>query len=315
MLECVDRNQVRLGCLEMEKAIYDQPASWKDYVEITKPTVVALMILTSVVGMLMAAPSMVPLNILFLGNLGIALCAGSAATLNHLVDRTVDRVMSRTMYRPIAQRRVGNFEAIAFSGILGIAGFWILLTQINAITAWLTLASLLGYALVYTVFLKRATPQNIVIGGLAGATPPLLGWTAVTGQIDSDSLLLVLIIFAWTPPHFWALAIHRKDEYAAVDIPMLPVTHGTVLTRLHVFLYVILMVVTSLLPYASGMSGEFYLVAALLLGGRFLFLSIKLIRDENPTIAMRNFKFSITYLMILFIVMLIDHYLMLLGLI
>ncbi len=298
----------------MEKTIDDQSASFKDYLELTKPTVVLLMLLTSVVGMLMAVPGMVPINILILGNLGIALCAASAATLNHLADRAVDRIMSRTMNRPIAQRRVGNVEAVAFSATLGIAGFWILLTQINPITAWLTLASLLGYALIYTVFLKRATPQNIVIGGLAGATPPLLGWTAVTGQVDSDSLLLVLIIFAWTPPHFWALAIHRKDDYAAVEIPMLPVTHGTVFTRLHIFLYVILMFVSSLLPYVSGMSGEIYLVVALLLGGRFLWLSIELMRDETPRVAMHNFKFSITYLMILFISMLVDHYLIPLGL-
>jgi len=314
VLDCAHRKLVTaLQSLEMEKAIHDQSTSLKDYWELTKPTVVALMLLTSVVGMLMAVPGMVPAKILILGNLGIALCAASAATLNHLVDRAVDRIMSRTRNRPIAQGRVGNFEAIVFSGILGIVGFWILLTQINALTAWLTLASLLGYALIYTVFLKRATPQNIVIGGLAGATPPLLGWTAVTGQIESDSLLLVLIIFAWTPPHFWALAIHRKDDYKAVDIPMLPVTHGTVLTRLHIFLYVILMVVISLLPYASGMSGEIYLVGALLLGGRFLWLSAELMRDENPTIAMHNFKFSITYLTALFVVMLIDHYLIPLG--
>ena len=292
----------------MEKLVRYPLSSLRDFLELTKPTVVALMILCSAVGMLMAVPGMVPLKVFVLGNLGIALCAASAATLNHLADRAVDRMMSRTMNRPIAQRRVGNAEALIFSGALGGVGFWILVTQINALTAWLTLASLLGYALVYTIFLKRATPQNIVIGGLAGATPPLLGWTAVTGQIDSNSLLLVLIIFAWTPPHFWALAIHRREEYASVDIPMLPVTHGTVFTRLHVFLYVILMIVSSLLPYSTSMSGEIYLIAALLLGGRFLWLSIQLIRDDTPRVAMQNFKFSITYLMILFIAMLVDHY-------
>ncbi|MGE4449753.1 MAG: heme o synthase, partial [Azospira sp.] len=201
-------------------------ASWRDYLELTKPNVVALMILTALIGMFLAVPGMVPLDVLIWGNLGIALCAGSAATVNHLVDRVVDTKMARTFNRPVATGRVEPVNAMVFAAVLGVAGMAILLVVINALTAWLTLASLVGYAVIYTLFLKRATPQNIVIGGLAGAAPPLLGWTAVTGEIHGYALLLVLIIFAWTPPHFWALAIHRKEEYAKAGIPMLPVTHG-----------------------------------------------------------------------------------------
>ena len=211
--------------------------TWRDYKELTKPNVVLLMILTAVIGMFMAVPGMVPLHVLVLGNLGIALCAGSAATINHLVDQRIDRQMARTFKRPVAQGRVGPRQAALFAATIGVMGMAILLIWINALTAWLTFASLLGYAVIYTMFLKRATPQNIVIGGLAGAAPPLLGWTAVTGEIQGHGLLLALIIFAWTPPHFWALAIHRREEYAAVDIPMLPVTHGVAFTKLHILLY------------------------------------------------------------------------------
>ena len=209
-------------------------ATWRDYRELTKPGVVALMILTSVIGMCMAVPGMVPLDALILGNLGIALCAGAAAAVNHLVDQQIDQRMARTRNRPMAQGRVSPLQAGLFAAVLGVSGMLILLIWVNALTAWLTLASLVGYAFIYTLFLKRATPQNIVIGGLAGAAPPLLGWTAVTGEIHGHALLLVLIIFAWTPPHFWALAIHRKAEYALVDVPMLPVTHGDQFTKLHI---------------------------------------------------------------------------------
>jgi heme o synthase len=283
-------------------------ASWRDYKELTKPNVVLLMILTSAIGMFMAVPGMVPLEILVLGNLGIALCAGSAAAVNHLVDQHVDEKMTRTHNRPIAQGRVSNVQATLFAAALGGLGMIILFVWINALTAWLTLASLVGYAFVYTMFLKRATPQNIVIGGLAGAAPPLLGWTAVTGQIDGHALLLVLIIFAWTPPHFWALAIHRREEYAAVSIPMLPVTHGVAFTKLHILLYTILMFLITLLPYATRMSGPLYLLGAVVLGGGFLYWAIELIRDKNPNAPMETFKYSIVYLMALFVVMLVDHY-------
>ncbi|MEZ5568396.1 MAG: heme o synthase [Halioglobus sp.] len=283
--------------------------SWRDYKELTKPNVVLLMILTSVIGMFMAVPGMVPLDVLVLGNLGIALCAGAAAAVNHLVDQRVDLQMARTRNRPVARGRVGNWQAGLFAALLGGAGMAILFIWINALTAWLTLLSLLGYAVVYTMFLKRATPQNIVIGGLAGAAPPLLGWTAVTGEIHGHALLLVLIIFAWTPPHFWALAIHRREEYAAVEIPMLPVTHGVAFTKLHILLYTIIMVLITLLPYATRMSGPLYLLGAVVLGVGFLYWAIELLRNKNPNAPMETFKYSIIYLMALFVIMLVDHYL------
>lgn len=286
------------------------PAIWRDYQELTKPGVVALMILTSVIGMCMAVPGWVPWQPLVLGNLGIALCAGAAAAINHVVDQRIDQEMARTRNRPLAQGRVSNLNAILFATVLGFGGMAILLIWVNAITAWLTLASLVGYAFVYTLFLKRATPQNIVIGGLAGAAPPLLGWTAVTGEVHGHALLLVLIIFAWTPPHFWALAIHRREEYALVDIPMLPVTHGVKFTQLHIFLYTILMVLITLLPFVTKMSNWLYLIGALVLGFRFLYWSVEILREKNPHAPIRTFKFSITYLMLLFVIMLLDHYLL-----
>ena len=284
-------------------------ATWRDYKELTKPNVVLLMILTSVIGMFMAVPGMVPLDVLVLGNLGIALCAGAAAAVNHVVDQRIDQHMSRTAKRPIAQGRLSTAQAATFALVIGLLGMAILLVWINALTAWLTLASLVGYAFVYTLFLKRATPQNIVIGGLAGAAPPLLGWTAVTGEIHGHALLLVLIIFAWTPPHFWALAIHRKDEYAAVDIPMLPVTHGVAFTKLHILLYTVIMFLITLLPYATRMSGPLYLLGAVVLGGGFLYWAAVLIWGNNPNAPMETFRYSIVYLMALFVVMLVDHYL------
>ena len=284
-------------------------ATWRDYKELTKPNVVLLMILTSAIGMFMAVPGMVPLNALILGNLGIAMCAGAAAAVNHLVDQHIDQRMDRTYKRPLAQGRLGTRQAALFALIMGGLGMAMLMIWVNALTAWLTLASLLGYAFVYTMFLKRATPQNIVIGGLAGAAPPLLGWTAVTGEIHGHALLLVLIIFAWTPPHFWALAIHRREEYAAVDIPMLPVTHGVAFTKLHILLYTIIMFLITLLPYATRMSGPLYLLGAVVLGGGFLYWAIELMRGKNPNAPMETFRYSIIYLMALFVVMLVDHYL------
>ena len=293
----------------MTQAPHTEAATWRDYRELTKPNVVLLMILTSVIGMFMAVPGMVPLDVLVLGNLGIALCAGAAATVNHLVDQRVDQKMARTHHRPMAQGRVGNFQAVLFALATGGAGMAILLIWINPLTAWLTMASLVGYAFIYTMFLKRATPQNIVIGGLAGAAPPLLGWTAVTGEIHGHALLLVLIIFAWTPPHFWALAIHRREEYAAVDIPMLPVTHGVAFTKLHILLYTIIMFLITLMPYATRMSGPLYLLGAVVLGGGFLYWAVELMRGKNENAPMETFKYSIIYLMALFVVMLVDHYL------
>ena len=285
-------------------------ARWPDFLELTKPRVVALMLITAVIGMCMAVPGFVPWRPLVLGNIGIAFCAGAAAAINHVVDERIDQKMSRTTNRPVAQGRVSQSEAIAFATLLAILGTALLATTVNVLTAVLTVASLVGYAFIYTMFLKRATPQNIVIGGLAGAAPPLLGWTAVTGEIHAHGLLLVLIIFAWTPPHFWALAIHRKEEYAAVGIPMLPVTHGNRFTALHILLYTILMFLITLLPYITLLSGWIYAVAATLLGLRFLYWSIEILREKNPDAPMATFKFSITYLMVLFIAMLADHWIL-----
>ena len=229
-----------------------------------------LMILTSLVGMFLAVPGMVPLDILILGNLGIALVAGSGAVVNHLIDRKIDIMMKRTHNRPVAQGRVEPKQAAVFAIVIGVAGMAILLLWVNALSAWLTLASFVGYAFIYTGYLKHATPQNIVIGGLSGAMPPLLGWSAVTGTIDAGALILVLIIFAWTPPHFWALAIHRKDEYAKSGVPMLPVTHGEHVTKIHIIVYTLMLVLVSVFPFLSGMSGLLYLVSALALGVGFI---------------------------------------------
>jgi len=285
----------------------NKAASWRDYLELCKPKVVALMILTSVIGMLLATTQSVPLEILLFGNLGIALCAGAAATVNHVVDRHIDEKMARTANRPIAQGRLSPNQAVLFALLTGSTGIGILLLFTNLLTAWLTLASLIGYAFIYTMFLKRATPQNIVIGGLAGAAPPLLGWVAVTGEIHYNALLLVLIIFAWTPPHFWALAVHRKDEYAKAEIPMLPVTHGEAYTKINIMLYTVILVVISILPYLTGLFGWLYLSGALLLGIGFLYYSLLMWLDRDSGI--KTFRYSIIYLMVLFAIMLLDHYL------
>jgi len=286
-----------------------QIVSWRDYYEMCKPRVVMLMILTAMVGMFLAVPGMVPWDILILGNLGIALVAGSGAVVNHLIDYRVDSVMKRTHNRPIPQGRVDQKQAALFATTIGIAGMLILLFWVNPLCAWLTLASFVGYAFIYTGYLKRATPQNIVIGGLSGAMPPLLGWSAVTGTIEPGALILVLIIFAWTPPHFWALAIHRKEEYAKTGIPMLPVTHGEHLTKIHIILYTVIMFLITLLPYLTGMSGPIYLLAAVVLGLGFLWWSLMLMYRPKASTAMDTFRYSIVYLMVLFVVLLIDHYL------
>jgi len=273
-----------------------------------KPRVVLLMLLCSVVGMFLATPGMVPWDILLFGNLGIALVAGSAAAMNHLMDSKIDADMARTRNRPMAQGRVSNTQGAIFVGASGITGIAILAILVNPLTAWLNLASWIGYGVVYTVYLKRATPQNIVIGGLFGAAPPLFGWTAVTNSVDGGGLLLVLIIFAWTPPHFWALAIDRMEEYRKVDIPMLPVTHGVAYTKLHILLYTIVMVLVSVLPYLIGMSNLLYLVSALALGAGFLYWSLVLIIGNNKRAPIETFRYSIVYLMLLFLALLIDHY-------
>src|SRR3990167_9403747 len=284
-------------------------ATWRDYLELTKPKVVVLMLITSLVGMFLATRAGVAWQVLIFGNLGIGLGAGAA--VNHVVDRRIDSIMARTLKRPVTSGRVSPVAALGFALLLAVVGMALLLTFTNELAAWLTLASLLGYAVIYTGFLKRATPQNIVIGGLAGAAPPLLGWVAVTGHISAEPLLLVLIIFAWTPPHFWALAIHRKDEYAKTDIPMLPVTHGEHYTKVHILLYTLVMFAVTLLPYAIHMSGLLYLVCAIGLGARFLHWSWVLTRKSRPHAAINTFKYSIWYLFALFIALLVDHYLLL----
>ncbi|RMQ49179.1 Protoheme IX farnesyltransferase [Pseudomonas cichorii] len=285
-------------------------AVWRDYLELTKPRVVMLMLLTSLVGMLLSSHSSIPWTVLLFGNLGIGLCASSAAIINHVVDRHIDALMTRTHERPLAQGRIAPESALILALLLTLLGQFLLLAFTNPLTAWLTLASLLGYAVIYTGFLKRATPQNIVIGGLAGAAPPLLGWVAVTGQISAEPLLLVLIIFAWTPPHFWALAIHRKADYARAGVPMLPITHGEHYTKLHIVLYTCILFAVSLLPYVIHMSGLTYLFCALLLGLRFLHWSRVLYRGTRPHAAIDTFKYSIYYLLLLFIALLTDHYLL-----
>ena len=284
-------------------------ATWRDYFELTKPRVVALIMLTAVVGTLLAAPGLPPLDALIFGNLGIALAAASAAAINHLLDRRIDARMARTRRRPLPAGVLTPTQALAFALLLGVASMVILVAFVNVLTAALTFASLIVYAVVYTVWLKRATPQNIVIGGAAGAAPPVLGWIAVTNHVDPHALLLFLIIFAWTPPHFWALAIARRHDYARADIPMLPVTHGVEFTRLHVLLYTVMLCVVTLLPYMTGMSGLAYLVAALVLNARFLWLAIALKLTRREELPMRMFRFSITYLMWLFLALLLDHYL------
>lgn len=283
--------------------------AFRDYLELTKPKVVLLMLLTAVVGMLLASPpNVLPVKALTLGLIGIAFAAGSAAIINHLVDKNIDVLMRRTQYRPVATGRIDPIKALVFSFALGIIGLSILAVCFNPLCAWLTFLSLVGYAVIYTLYLKHATPQNIVIGGLAGAAPPLLGWVAVTGTLDPDALLLVLIIFAWTPPHFWALAVYRHEEYKKASVPMLPVTHGIPFTKLNILLYTFLMVLTTILPFLSGLCGWVYLVSALLLGITFIGFSILMYKSDNPRYALLTFFYSIFYLMGLFISLLLDHY-------
>ena len=285
------------------------PALWRRYLELTKPKVVALITFTAVVGTLLASPGLPPLDALVWGNLGIALAAASAAAINHVLDRRIDAQMARTRARPLPTGALSERQALAFAALLGVSSMGVLAFLVNLLTAVLTFLSLIGYAVVYTVWLKRATPQNIVIGGTAGAAPPVLGWAAVTDSIDPNALLLALIIFVWTPPHFWALAIARRDDYARAGIPMLPVTHGVAYTRLQVLLYTVLLVVVTLMPYLTRMSGLAYLAAALLLNAGFLYYALALKMTAREELPLRVFRFSVTYLMWLFAALLVDHYL------
>ncbi len=284
-------------------------SAWRVYLKLTKPKVVALMLLTALVGMCLATPNQLPLQQSILGMLGIGLMAGSAAAFNHLIDRRIDAQMLRTHKRPLPSGEINSVKVMSFATSIGVLGFAVLYEWVNVLTAWLTFASLLGYAVIYTMYLKRATPQNIVIAGIAGAMPPLLGWTAVTNELHSSAWLLVMIIFIWTPPHFWALSIHRKDDYAKVDIPMLPVTHGVEYTKTSIFLYTILLTLVCIMPVLVGMSGWFYLVSSLILNAGFIHSAWKLKYRPEPNSAMATFKFSIYYLMFLFVALLLDHYL------
>ena len=283
-------------------------ALWRRYLELTKPKVVTLIVFTAIVGTLLASPGLPPLAALVWGNLGIALAAACAATINHVLDRRIDEQMARTRARPLPSGALSEREALIFAAVLGVTAMALLAFLVNLLTAVLTFCSLIGYAVVYTVWLKRATSQNIVIGGAAGAAPPVLGWTAVTGSVEPNALLLFLIIFVWTPPHFWALAIARRDEYARAGIPMLPVTHGVDYTRLQVLLYTVLLVVVTLMPYLTGMSGLVYLAAALVLNSGFLYYAFALKLTARAELPMRVFRFSVTYLMWLFAALLVDHY-------
>ncbi len=298
----------------MKALISDKPLAspishWRDYLEITKPKVVLLLVFTAMVGMALAVPGMVPLQQAFFGTLGIGLASASAAAINHILDQRTDAIMQRTRNRPLPQGALDTRDCLIFALAIGFLAMVMLVYFVNVLTAVLTFASLIGYAVVYTMYLKRATPQNIVIGGAAGAMPPVLGWTAITGQLTAEPLLLFLIVFIWTPPHFWALAIHRRDDYAKVDIPMLPVTHGVAFTRVQILLYTILLLIVSVLPYLIRMSGVVYLVGALVLGAMFLYHTVKMFNPSLEKQPIKTFVFSIHYLMWLFAFMLVDHYL------
>lgn len=282
--------------------------SWKNYLELCKPRVVALIVFTAIVGMLLAVPGVPPMDNFIYGTIGIALAASSAAAINHFIDQKADAVMARTQNRPLPKGELSSRHVLIFAGIIGAIAMVMLIIKINVLTAFLTFLSLIGYAVIYTVYLKKMTPQNIVIGGAAGAAPPVLGWTAMTGDVHPHALLLFLIIFVWTPPHFWALAIARREEYAKVEIPMLPVTHGVEFTRLQILLWTILLLITTLLPYLTGMSGLIYLASAVLLGLGFIYFAVQMMRKKDNKTAMRTFGYSIVYLMLIFAALLIDHY-------
>ena len=281
----------------------------RSYYLLCKPNVVYMMLICALVGMLLAEDSVSSISTIMVALVGIALCSGSAAAINQVIDRNADAAMRRTDQRPLPQGELSVFHASSFAFVIGVLGALVLYIYINTLTMVLTLASLIGYAFIYTVYLKRATPQNIVIGGLAGAAPPLLGWTAISNTIDPYALLLVLIIFVWTPPHFWALAIYRKEEYAKESIPMLPVTHGVAFTKLQIVLYTIILFIVSVLPYIVLMSGFVYLISAIALSSIFMYYSIKLYFSDDDAVAMKTFNFSIYYIFLIFVALLCDHYL------
>jgi len=295
----------------MSSSLAGQPfaARLSQFYQLTKPRVVLLIVFTAVIGMFLATPGMVPLQALIAGTLGIALTAGAAAVVNCLVEQKIDAVMARTRGRPLPRGQVTPLQSLVFAGAIGGLGLFILHQWVNDLTMWLTLGTFVGYAVVYTVVLKPLTPQNIVIGGASGAMPPVLGWAAVTGEAAPEALLLFLIIFAWTPPHFWSLALYRAEEYARAGLPMLPVTHGRKFTQLHVLLYTLILAAASIMPFVYGMSGWLYLAAAAVLGGIFIAYAVRIYVDYSDALARRTFRYSIVYLAALFAALLVDHYL------
>lgn len=288
--------------------LHDTACRCQQLLQLCKLRVVSLIVFTAIIGMFLAVPGWPPLMPMLTATLGIALVAGAAAAFNCLVEQKIDAVMARTKARPLPRGEVSSLQTLLFSGVVGGAGIYLLHAYVNPLTAWLTLATFVGYAVIYTIFLKPATPQNIVIGGASGAMPPILGWAAVTGEVGSDALLLFLIIFAWTPPHFWALALYRRKEYEKAGLPMLPVTHGEKFTRLHVLLYTVILTAISVLPFITGMSGLIYLGGALLLDGIFLYYAFSIYRHYSDALAQKTFRYSILYLSLLFAVLLVDHY-------
>lgn len=287
-------------------------ADLNSFFTLCKPRVTALIVFTAIIGMFLATPGMVPLQILLAGTIGIAMASGAAAAFNHLIEQKIDAKMARTRGRPLPTGQINSKQTFIFATVVATIGLAILYFLVNPLTMWLTFATFIGYAVIYTIFLKPATPLNIVIGGLSGAMPPALGWAAVTGVVSAEAWILVLIIFAWTPPHFWALALYRREEYAKSGLPMLPVTHGEMYTRLHILLYTIILVAVTLIPFAMRMSGMIYLVSVLLLDAVFMAYAIKLYKTYSDALAKSTFKYSILYLMLLFLALVIDHYLLIL---
>jgi protoheme IX farnesyltransferase len=288
--------------------LHDTAQRMRQFYALTKPRVTMLAVFCAVIGMFLATPGMVPWRVLFVGTAGIALLAGAAFAINCLIEKEIDAKMARTRARPLPRRELTSLQTITFAGVIGGIGMFLLYRYVNALTMWLTFGTFVGYAVIYTVVLKPATPQNIVIGGLSGAMPPLLGWTAVTGEVAPEALLLVLIIYAWTPPHFWALALYRTEDFARAGLPMLPVTHGQKFTRLQVLLYTLILIASTLLPFVYGMSGWIYLGAALVLDGMFLYYAVRLYTDYSDRLAQQTFRYSIFYLAVLYTALLLDHY-------
>jgi protoheme IX farnesyltransferase len=294
--------------MAMQLSLHNTALRLRQFYALTKPRVTALAVFCAVIGMFLSTPGTVPLRVLFAATLGIALLAGAAFAVNCLIEREIDAKMARTRTRPLPRGELGSMQTIVFAGLIGGIGMFLLYRYVNALTMWLTFGTFVGYAIVYTILLKPATPQNIVIGGISGAMPPLLGWTSVTGEVAPEALLLVLIIFAWTPPHFWALALYRAEDFARAGLPMLPVTHGEKFTRLQVLLYTLVLIASTMMPFAYGMSGWIYLIAALLLDAMFLYYAVRIYTAYSDRLAQQTFRFSVLYLAGLFTALLLDHY-------